>query len=112
MTISWHEKFKSFNKTDEGWFDYQPLYQHEINRVHSKATFVEIGTYHGESGKFMADQIEASGKDIEFYTVDNKTKSEVATAGVCHSGAVAPEFILNSCEAVPLANFCNPLPSR
>ena len=39
------------------------------------------------------------------------TKSELATAGVCHSGAVAPEFILNSWFAVPLASLCNPLPS-
>ena len=30
---------------------------------------------------------------------------------VIHSGAVAPEFIANCCEAVPFANLCNPDPS-
>ena len=70
--IPWQEKYKFFNKnkSDLGWCDFQTLYQHEINRVHSKAIFVEIGTYHGESACFMGDQIEASGKDIEFYTID------------------------------------------
>ena len=77
--IPWQEKYKSFNKdnSDLGWFDYQPLYQHEINRIQIKpyrATFVEIGTYHGQSARFMGDQIEASGKSIDFYTVDHKTE--------------------------------------
>ena len=74
--IPWQEKYKVFNKdsSDLGWFDYQPLYQHEINRIQTKAVFVEIGTYHGQSAKFMGDQIEASGKSIDFYTVDNKTE--------------------------------------
>ena len=72
------EKFNFFNKnkTHLGWCDFQTIYQHEINRVHSKATFVEIGTYHGQSAKFMADQIQASGKDIDFYTIDNAKEAE------------------------------------
>jgi len=85
MVIPWQEKYKSFNKnkSDLGWCDFEPLYKHEINRVHSKATFVEIGTYHGQSARFMADQIQASGKDIDFYTIDKKSQQ-------LHKGILVP----------------------
>lgn len=82
MVQSLHkEKYKFFNKnkTHLGWCDFETIYQHEINRVHSKATFVEVGTYHGQSAKFMADQIQASGKDIDFYTID-KDKEKLDSA--------------------------------
>ena len=46
---------------------------------------------------------------ISVYCITCKTLPPAPA--VTHSGAVAPEFIASFCEAVPLANLCNPLPS-
>ena len=56
-----------------GWFDFKGIYEAAVERApkDSPSTFVEIGTAFGRSAAVMATLIRASGKPIQFYTIDS-----------------------------------------
>jgi predicted O-methyltransferase YrrM len=54
-----------------GFFDFKDFYDEQISRVSNGAKFVEVGTHYGKSSIYMATAIKASGKNIEFTTVDS-----------------------------------------
>ena len=55
----------------EDWFSYPKLYKSMVQKFPSGSRFVEVGSWKGKSSAFMAVEIANSGKDIEFYCVDN-----------------------------------------
>lgn len=59
-----------FYQNLEGWFDYESLYQHVVQKYPSGSHFVEIGIFKGKSAAFMAVEILNSGKQIKFDCVD------------------------------------------
>lgn len=54
-----------------GWFHAPTLFREMVRQAQSGAKFLEIGAFKGQSAAFMGVEIENSGKDISFYTVDN-----------------------------------------
>src|SRR4051812_14575534 len=56
----------------QGWFSYKGLYSLMVADAHPVNTtkFIEIGAWLGKSTNFMCSEIERSGKNIDFYTVD------------------------------------------
>lgn len=54
----------------QGWFIYQPIYDHAVNQARDGAHFVEIGSWRGRSTAYMAVSIINSGKKIQFDCVD------------------------------------------
>lgn len=54
----------------EDWFSYKELYGEMVARF-DKGFFVEMGSWKGRSGSFMATEIANSGKNIKFDCVDH-----------------------------------------
>lgn len=54
----------------QGNFTFQVLYSNMVSTFNN-AIFVEIGTWKGQSAVYMAEKIKESGKNINFYTIDN-----------------------------------------
>lgn len=54
-----------------GWFHATTLFREMVRRAKSGAKFLEIGAFKGQSAAFMGVEIENSGKEISFYSVDN-----------------------------------------
>jgi predicted O-methyltransferase YrrM len=54
-----------------GWFDWSDLYREAVSRANTGAYFVECGTFFGKSAAFLAREILASGKTIQFDSWDN-----------------------------------------
>ena len=55
----------------EDWFTYSSFYSQMVQEFPSGSKFVEVGTWKGKSASYMCVEIANSGKDIEFYCVDN-----------------------------------------
>ena len=55
----------------EGYFDYQDIYQKVVSNAKEGEHFVEIGSFLGKSGSFMAVEIINSQKDIRFDCIDH-----------------------------------------
>ena len=53
----------------EGSFSFQPFYERMIHRFNN-ATFVEIGTFKGQSIMYLAERIKELQKHIKLYTID------------------------------------------
>ena len=60
----------------EGYFDYQDIYQKVVSNAKEGEHFVEIGSFLGKSGSFMAVEIINSQKDIRFDCIDHWRGSE------------------------------------
>lgn len=55
----------------ENWFTYPKLYSEIVQRFPSGSKFAEVGVWKGKSAAYMCVEIANSGKDIEFYCIDN-----------------------------------------
>ena len=53
----------------EGWFDFFLLYREMVEK-YDNATFVEIGTWKGQSTVFMAEKIRFFKRNIKVYAID------------------------------------------
>lgn len=62
-------------KQIEGWCNFENIYQSMVN-IHNNATFVEVGTWKGQSAVLMATLIANLNKNIKFYCVDTWEGSE------------------------------------
>lgn len=65
-------------KDIKGWFDFEDVYAEQVRRAKPGARFVEIGAWLGKSAAFMAQEIAASKKSIEFYVVDSWNNTNVS----------------------------------
>jgi predicted O-methyltransferase YrrM len=63
-------------KNVKGYFSYTNLYDVAIKYCPDKATFVEVGSWMGQSTCYMGEQIKNSPKNIKFYAVDTWAGSE------------------------------------
>jgi hypothetical protein len=59
-----------FYQNIDGWFSYEYLYRHAVERAQPGALFVEIGSFKGRSSAYMAAEIFHSGKNIRFDCID------------------------------------------
>jgi predicted O-methyltransferase YrrM len=57
-------------KDIEGYFSYTNLYDLAIKYCPDNSTFVEVGSWMGQSTCYMGEQIKNSNKNIKFYAVD------------------------------------------
>lgn len=53
----------------QGWFDFFNLYR-EMAERYDNATFVEIGTWKGQSTVYLAEKIRFFNKNIKVYAID------------------------------------------
>jgi hypothetical protein len=54
----------------EGWFDFRDVYDHIAKTLPEKATFVEVGSWKGQSVSYIYDRIEDTGKTPIVFAVD------------------------------------------
>ncbi|MDF1695915.1 MAG: class I SAM-dependent methyltransferase [Saprospiraceae bacterium] len=80
----WIKKFfsdlKSFPyryRNIQGAFDHGTVFTDLIKRLES-GKIVEVGTYKGRSACFLAELIKASGKNIQFTTIDHFERSDTS----------------------------------
>lgn len=59
-----------FYKSIQGWFTFPKLYSRIVMEAKENSTFVEIGSWLGQSSAYMAVDIINSGKKIKFDCVD------------------------------------------
>jgi predicted O-methyltransferase YrrM len=50
--------------------DILPYYKEIIVKMPEHSKLVEVGTFHGRSAVFMAEEIEKLNKNVDFYTID------------------------------------------
>ena len=62
----------------QGWFDFQQVYDQAVRDAPVAAHFVEVGSWKGKSAAYMLEQIQASGKRIQFDCVDTWEGSDEA----------------------------------
>jgi hypothetical protein len=53
----------------KGWFDYSEFYDFIVDQF-DNAVFVEVGTWKGQSIKYLAEKVKAKNKNIIIYGVD------------------------------------------
>lgn len=58
-----------FYKRVHGWMTFEQLYTEMVNKF-DNATFVEVGTWKGQSAAYMGVEIINSKKNIKFYCID------------------------------------------
>lgn len=86
------------NYTDlPGWFDYGDLYDRIVADAREGAVFVELGVYAARSLAYLAQQVQASGKQISIYGVDRFDEISLAT--------VADSLRQCGCEGVELVKL-------
>ena len=61
---------KDHYKTIEGWFTFPHIYDRMIKKAPDNATFVEVGSWKGQSAAYMAEKIIEQDKNIKLYCVD------------------------------------------
>jgi hypothetical protein len=61
---------KHFYESITGWFDFEDLYQAEVENAQDGAHFVEVGSFLGKSAAYMGVEIANSGKRIRFDACD------------------------------------------
>jgi predicted O-methyltransferase YrrM len=57
-------------KKIHGHFNFEGVYEDEVNKATDGAKFLEIGCYLGKSTVYLAELIKESGKDITLYVID------------------------------------------
>jgi len=57
-------------KDIQGWFDYENIYDQQIQLLKDGSTIVEIGCWLGKSSCYLAQKIKESGKNIKLFCVD------------------------------------------
>lgn len=81
----------------DGWFSYEDLYNRAVENAKGGETFVEVGAWLGKSTNHMIENIQKSGKDIKFTTVDTwvGTVNEPKHQDVIQklNGEMFPEFV-------------------
>ncbi len=90
-----------------GWFDFPEVYAYAVHHAPEKgATFVEIGTWLGQSTAFMLGLIQQSGKRIDFKSIDTFKGSVTEPAHQAivekHGGSIIEAARAN------LASACGP----
>jgi hypothetical protein len=55
----------------QGWFDFQDLYEDQVQRARSESVFVEIGCWLGRSLAYLGQKVQESGKTIHTYGVEH-----------------------------------------
>ena len=65
---------KSYKSVD-GWCNFEDIYYKMVD-IHNDATFVEVGSWKGQSSILMATLIANLNKNIKFYCVDTWDGSE------------------------------------
>jgi predicted O-methyltransferase YrrM len=65
------EKIKHTFEQYPGMFNYELLYKAMVRKWPAGSKFLEVGSYCGRSGCYMATEIFNSDKDIEWHMVDN-----------------------------------------
>lgn len=96
-----------YNKID-GWFDFQSVYKQAVQNGKDGDHFIEIGSWLGRSGSFMATEIKNSGKKIKFDCVDTwQGSGEVYHESyIKEHGSVYDNFLKN---ISPLKEYINPI---
>lgn len=82
----------------EGWFTFHGLYDEQVCRVQSGAILIEIGCWLGRSLVYLAQQVQASGKQLYVYGVEHGLGSpehaeQVAKAGGTIVGALSRNLL-------------------
>lgn len=57
-------------KDIQGWFDYENIYNKQIEVLKNGNTIVEVGCWLGKSSCYLAQKIKESGKKIKLFCVD------------------------------------------
>jgi predicted O-methyltransferase YrrM len=57
-------------KDIQGWFDYESVYDKQIDMLKNGSTIVEVGCWLGKSSCYLAERIKKSGKKINLFCVD------------------------------------------
>jgi predicted O-methyltransferase YrrM len=57
-------------KDIDGWFDYQTIYDRQIEALVNGSVIVEVGCWLGKSSCYLAQKIKESGKKIKLFCVD------------------------------------------
>lgn len=87
----------------EGSFTFQPFYERMVMRFNN-ATFVEIGSWQGQSIMYLAERVKELNKKIKLYTIDIFTVGEQQNDGVVHhTGEDFYQNYLNNIE--PLKDY-------
>lgn len=89
-----------------GWFSFDKLYKQAVDEHDNSYTaiFVELGSFQGKSAIFMAEYIQETNKDIQFFCVDLWPEKEFASdpkyyGNGCFQGD-EKTIILNSEESI------------
>jgi hypothetical protein len=53
-----------------GHFNFESVYDNEVNKSENGYKFLEVGTFLGKSAIYMAEKIKESGKNIELHVLD------------------------------------------
>ncbi len=64
------KNMQHYYESIQGWFNFEKVYSLMVERSQNHSKFVEVGSWLGKSSVYMAVEINNSGKDIKFYTVD------------------------------------------
>lgn len=89
----------------EGSFSFQPFYENMVMRFNN-ATFVEIGTWQGQSIMYLAERVKELGKNIKLNTIDLFTVQPQQNDGtIHHTGEDFYEAYLKNIE--PLKDYIN-----
>ncbi len=95
-----------YNKID-GWFDFQSVYKKAVQDGKDGDHFVEIGSWLGRSGSFMATEIKNSGKKIKFDCVDTwQGSGEIYHEEYLKNNNLYDNFLKN---ISPLKEYINPI---
>ena len=91
-------KYHQINIPD-GFTDYEDVYSEIVDRTPDGGRLVEVGAFVGKSTVMMNEIIEMSGKNLEFFVVDNFSmqanfieKENRYTFGQTHKGMYRPTF--------------------
>lgn len=88
----------------EEWFGYQTVYSNMVKRFDSGSRFVEVGCWKGKSTSYMAVEIANSGKNIDFFCVDNWVDREVHEIFTSNMSNLTDYYIPIKCNSLDAAN--------
>ena len=57
-------------KEIDGWFDYEKIYDNQVNLLKDEDVIVEVGCWLGKSSCYLGKKIKDSGKKIKLFCVD------------------------------------------
>ncbi len=94
----------------DGWFDGADLYVEQIRKARDGAVFVELGSWKGRSTAFVGVEIANSGKNIQFYSVDNWRGSEDEPDHMTDPDVVSGRlFEVFSANIAPIRSYVQPV---